>query len=104
MTGELLSTERGGMKSALMDQGTIAGLGNITVDEILWRTKVDPRRTLDTLDEQDLRRIERKTKDVMRKSVNHGRVPHLLLVAHRPAGGRMTRGVRAVAPEWRPPR
>lgn len=72
---ERLRARRGSVKAALMDQRTVAGLGNLTVDEILWRAKVDPRRKLADLDERDLERIHRKTKDVLRKSVEHGRVP-----------------------------
>lgn len=72
---ELLGGKRGGIKSALMDQETIAGLGNITTDEVLWRARIDPRRKVRDLDEEDLERIERKMKDVLRKSVDRGRVP-----------------------------
>src|SRR5688500_13925141 len=40
---ELLASRRGGLKAALMDQRLIAGLGNLMVDEICWRARVDPR-------------------------------------------------------------
>ena len=32
------------IKSALLDQNSVAGLGNIYVDEVLYRTKVHPAR------------------------------------------------------------
>jgi len=32
------------IKAVLLDQSTVAGLGNMLVDEILWRADVDPRR------------------------------------------------------------
>lgn len=72
---ELLREKRGGVKAALMDQRTVAGLGNLTVDEILWRARIDPRRKLGGLQERDLERIERTTKDVLRKASQEGWVP-----------------------------
>ena len=35
---------RGAIKARLMDQGVIAGVGNLLADEILWQARVDPRR------------------------------------------------------------
>jgi formamidopyrimidine-DNA glycosylase len=32
------------IKAVLLDQSSVAGLGNMLVDEILWRADVDPRR------------------------------------------------------------
>ena len=43
---ELLSHRRGQLKPALMDQTLIAGLGNLLVDEILWRARINPRAYL----------------------------------------------------------
>ncbi|MFF4864187.1 Fpg/Nei family DNA glycosylase [Streptomyces sp. NPDC001231] len=40
---KLLSGRRRAIKSALMDQSVIAGLGNLLCDEILWRARVAPR-------------------------------------------------------------
>lgn len=38
-----------GIKSALLDQSIIAGLGNIYTDEILWMTKIHPETPAGTL-------------------------------------------------------
>jgi formamidopyrimidine-DNA glycosylase len=38
-----LATRRASIKSALLDQRVIAGLGNIYVAEALWRARIDPR-------------------------------------------------------------
>lgn len=72
---QLLAAKRGGIKSALMDQATIAGLGNVTVDEILWRARTDPRDRPGDLTRPDLERIEHHTKEVLRRAVEPGRVP-----------------------------
>ena len=40
---------RGVLKSALLDQHLVAGLGNLCADEVLWWAGLDPRRTVDSL-------------------------------------------------------
>lgn len=41
----MLAGRRTPLKAALLDQGLIAGLGNIYVSEALWRAGLSPRRT-----------------------------------------------------------
>ncbi|MGP4008521.1 Fpg/Nei family DNA glycosylase [Streptomyces sp. 4N124] len=72
---ELLSGRRGAVKSALMDQSVIAGLGNLLCDEILWRARVAPRNPARNLDEKTLRRIHAAMGRVLTTSVRDGRVP-----------------------------
>ena len=48
---------RGVLKSALLDQHVVAGLGNLCVDEVLWWAGVDPRRGVDSLEEVEVERI-----------------------------------------------
>ncbi len=42
-----------------MDQAGIAGLGNLLVDEILWRAGLDPNRSAATLDRAEQARLAR---------------------------------------------
>ncbi|HEX6206853.1 MAG TPA: DNA-formamidopyrimidine glycosylase family protein [Actinomycetota bacterium] len=72
---ELLARRRGGVKAALMDQRMLAGLGNLLVDEILWRARVHPRRAIGDLGRGDLERIADRTEEVLRLSIELGRVP-----------------------------
>lgn len=44
-----LKTKKSPIKSALLDQGIIAGLGNIYVCEVLFRTQIDPKAQSNTL-------------------------------------------------------
>lgn len=44
-----LKIRRGSIKSVLLDQRFIAGLGNIYVDESLWRAKIHPLKKADSL-------------------------------------------------------
>lgn len=48
LLGRLFAGKATPLKSALLDQKLIAGLGNIYVCEALWRAKLDPRRDAGT--------------------------------------------------------
>ncbi len=66
--GERLSGRRTSLKAALLDQRTLAGLGNIYVDEALWRARLGPRRPAAGLDPSELRRLHRG----IRRALEHG--------------------------------
>jgi len=57
--GERLSGRRTSLKAALLDQRTLAGLGNIYADEALWRARLNPLRPAADLDEAELERLHR---------------------------------------------
>ena len=57
--GERLEGRRAPLKAALLDQRTLAGLGNIYVDEALWYAKLNPLRPAGSLDRNELRRLHR---------------------------------------------
>jgi formamidopyrimidine-DNA glycosylase len=57
------------LKAALLDQRTVAGLGNIYVDEALWRAQLHPLRPARTLDDDELARLTRAIKDALRAGV-----------------------------------
>jgi formamidopyrimidine-DNA glycosylase len=48
---------RGVLKSALLDQHVVAGLGNLCADEVLWWAGLDPRRTVDSLTPPEVDRL-----------------------------------------------
>jgi len=66
--GERLARRRAPLKAALLDQRTLAGMGNIYVDEALWRARIDPRRPAESLDRVELRRLHR----AVRSALEHG--------------------------------
>jgi formamidopyrimidine-DNA glycosylase len=47
----------------------IAGVGNIYADEILFEARVRPDRLASTLREEEIRRIHRETRRVLRRSM-----------------------------------
>ncbi|HJU37341.1 MAG TPA: bifunctional DNA-formamidopyrimidine glycosylase/DNA-(apurinic or apyrimidinic site) lyase [Gaiellaceae bacterium] len=66
--GERLRGRRMSLKAALLDQRTLAGLGNIYADEALWRAKLSPLRPAADLDRAELRRLHR----AIRAALEHG--------------------------------
>ena len=54
-----LDGRRAPLKAALLDQRTVAGLGNIYVDEALWYARLHPLRRAGSLDADELRRLHR---------------------------------------------
>jgi formamidopyrimidine-DNA glycosylase len=66
--GERLAGRRTSLKAALLDQRTLAGMGNIYVDEALWRARLNPLRPAAGLDRDELRRLHRG----IRAALEHG--------------------------------
>ncbi|ANR93051.1 Fpg/Nei family DNA glycosylase [Mycobacterium avium] len=71
------SARRRQLKSALMDQSVLAGLGNLLVDEICWRARIRPTRAVADLDDDEVKALHRAMTQVLRTAVRHGRVPGL---------------------------
>jgi formamidopyrimidine-DNA glycosylase len=67
--GKRLDGRRAPLKSALLDQRTVAGLGNIYVDEALWRSRLHPLRLAGSLDSDELGRLYRAVRNVLRKGI-----------------------------------
>jgi formamidopyrimidine-DNA glycosylase len=57
--GRVLGTSVAPLKARLMDQGRLAGLGNLLTDEILFRAGLDPARPAGSLTPTELRRLHR---------------------------------------------
>jgi formamidopyrimidine-DNA glycosylase len=59
------------MKSALLDQSIISGIGNIYSDEILYKAKIHPKRKINTLNENELEMLFNSIKDVLEYGIKH---------------------------------
>jgi formamidopyrimidine-DNA glycosylase len=66
---ERLSGRRAPIKAALLDQRTVAGLGNIYVDEALWRAEIHPLRLAGTLGDDEIARLTRAVKAALKTGV-----------------------------------
>lgn len=53
------------LKARLLDQGRVAGIGNLIADEVLWRAGLDPARPADSLDGPEQRRLHRHLHKVL---------------------------------------
>ena len=66
---ERLSRRSAKLKTLLLDQSFIAGVGNIYADEALWRSRLHPLRAANSLDERDVRRLHRAVRQVLREGI-----------------------------------
>lgn len=71
LTEKLLKTTRF-VKAALLDQTIIAGLGNIYVDEVLFRAKIHPEKRANTLTKKQIELIYKYSYDVLKEAVEQG--------------------------------
>jgi formamidopyrimidine-DNA glycosylase len=60
---------RAPIKSVLLDQRRIAGIGNIYADEALWRARIHPRRIAGELDDGEIARLHRAIRAALRRGV-----------------------------------
>ncbi|MFV2064298.1 MAG: bifunctional DNA-formamidopyrimidine glycosylase/DNA-(apurinic or apyrimidinic site) lyase, partial [Chloroflexota bacterium] len=62
-------SRRGRLKSTLMDQAFIAGVGNIYADEALWRARLHPLRSVQTLKPSDERHLFDAIRGVLSEAI-----------------------------------
>ena len=60
------------IKTVLMDQSIIAGIGNIYSDEILWRSGVHPERKVSKLKKPEISLIFKAIKETLAKGIDFG--------------------------------
>ncbi len=59
------------MKSLLLNQNFIAGIGNIYADEILFKAKLHPLTPASLLSDEELKRLLKAIRSVLRKAIIH---------------------------------
>ncbi|HEX3220051.1 MAG TPA: bifunctional DNA-formamidopyrimidine glycosylase/DNA-(apurinic or apyrimidinic site) lyase [Candidatus Limnocylindria bacterium] len=59
------------LKTLLLDQTFIAGVGNIYADEALWRARLHPMRAADSLAPDEVRRLHRAIRSVLRQGISN---------------------------------
>jgi formamidopyrimidine-DNA glycosylase len=67
--GARLAGRRAPLKAALLDQRTVAGLGNIYADEALWRARIHPLHPAGDLEAEELRRLHRALREALRTGI-----------------------------------
>jgi len=93
------------LKSALMDQALLAGIGNIYADEILFQARLHPKTPAASLSEGQQRELFRHLKRVLETAIERGagaeqlleRLPGDFLLPQRRPDGRCPRCGQALA-------
>lgn len=84
---EMFRSKRGAVKSALMDQSLIAGIGNVYSDEICFQTRMHPGSKVPKLGESRLRDLQKAMRRVLsvasRKGGNGHKAPRSWLLGGR---------------------
>lgn len=66
-----LNGKTGQIKSALLDQSFIAGIGNIYADEILWESKIHPKAKISRLSDKQKKNLFQAIKKILQLAVKH---------------------------------
>jgi formamidopyrimidine-DNA glycosylase len=75
------------LKARLLDQGAIAGVGNLLADEALWRARLSPRCVAGELTAEELDRLRRALRAATRDAIRQGGVHTGRFVQARGRGG-----------------
>ena len=66
-----LAGRRGRLKALLLDQSVLAGIGNIYADEALWRARLHPMRSANSLTGAELRRLWKGIREALLAGLRH---------------------------------
>jgi formamidopyrimidine-DNA glycosylase len=69
---KMLEGRRGQIKGALMDQGFIAGLGNVYVDEMLFQAGLHPKTPVGRMDREAIGHLHRALRHVLTTAIDRG--------------------------------
>ncbi|MCF8304771.1 MAG: hypothetical protein K9I94_15955 [Bacteroidales bacterium] len=87
---EIIGRKKGTVKSALMDQSAVAGIGNIYADEILFQAGIHPKRPVSKLNEDEFHAVFRQTDPVLETAIEReavpGRMPQHFMLPRREPG------------------
>ena len=83
--GEKLKRRSIPLKTTIMDQSVIGGIGNIYADESLWRARLHPMRPANSLSDAEVTRLHRAIRAVLDYAVREGAafVPHGKAISDR---------------------
>lgn len=88
---DALATSTAPLKARLMDQARLAGVGNLTADEVLWRAGLDPARAAGSLTPAELRRLHTHLRTTFDDLITGGGSHTGTLQEHRTTDGRCPR-------------
>ena len=62
------------IKARLLNQGALAGVGNLLADQTLWQARISPPRDTGDLSTEDLDRLRRELRSALRSAIRKGGV------------------------------
>ena len=68
----LLKGRRGGVKSFLLNQSRLAGIGNVYVQDSLFRAKLHPLRPIYTLSDDEITALWQALRGILQESIDQG--------------------------------
>ncbi len=87
---EKIKASRASVKSFLMDQSALSGIGNVYSDEMLYQAGIHPRADAGKLSDKEIGKLFRKMKYVLEKAIEEeaevSRMPRTWLLPHRNEG------------------
>lgn len=69
---QITKKPNGKIKTVLMDQSIIAGIGNIYSDEVLWRANIHPERLVKHINKSEYRKMFQAVKELLQKGIDFG--------------------------------
>ena len=69
---ELLRGRRGGIKSFLLNQKRIAGIGNVYAQDPLFKARIHPLRSINTLSDEEIGALWQALCETLHQSIDHG--------------------------------
>ncbi len=83
-----LARKKKNIKAALLDQTVVAGLGNIYVDEVLWRSKIHPLSRANALPAAQVVQLRANINQIIAEAIKlRGTTVHTYLDANGRVGG-----------------
>ena len=69
---QLLNNKRGNIKTFLLDQKNVSGIGNVYIQDILFNAKLHPMRTVSSLTDTEIEALYKSVRWVMNESIELG--------------------------------
>ncbi|MGB9979344.1 Fpg/Nei family DNA glycosylase [Methanobacterium sp.] len=89
---KIFEKKKGAIKTVLMDQHILAGIGNIYSDEILFQACIHPKAPANKLDNAQIERIFKVMKTILKTSVDKRMIdeelPDSFIIPHRRKNGK----------------
>jgi len=87
----IIKSRKGAIKTLLMNQHILAGIGNIYSDEILFQTCIHPKMPANKINDEKIEFMYKKMKIILKIALNrqiaHQELPESFLIPHRTKNG-----------------